>query len=242
MCRELIVGVKLGPIKFLELLWLGFMYYWQMGVGKVLNKILYGRLSPEVRPITLFYIIFDRKCTPFLCLLLANGTLSHALIITLHHLMWLNTVLQAVSGNSRDGDCFKLDKQTMVQRRWFLKIYSLIFCDIWHNFYFYRILNNEKNLLSVYFSLAKFQLVRCNLSLAMIWQMTHSQTAKTVFSHLNLFITLNCRKNALSLRCFDTVFRRPYRYFSIALKGILSVPIAIKFSLVIDYGLKFVKM
>ena len=25
------------------------------------------------------------------------------------------------------------------------------------------------------------------------------------------------------LRCFDTVFRRPYRYFSIALKGILSL-------------------
>ena len=27
----------------------------------------------------------------------------------------------------------------------------------------------------------------------------------------------------LVLRCFDTVFRRPYRYFSVALKGILSV-------------------
>ena len=187
MCRELIVGVKLGPIKFLELLWLGFMYYWQMGVGKVLNKILYGRLSPEVQPITLFYIIFDRKCTPFLCLLLANGTLSHALIITLHHLMWLNTVLRAVSGNSRDGDCFKLDKQTMVQRRWFLKIYSLIFCDIWHNFYFYRILNNEKNLLSVYFSLAKFQLVRCNLSLAMIWQMTHTHKLPKLCSAILTF-------------------------------------------------------
>ena len=28
------------------------------------------------------------------------------------------------------------------------------------------------------------QLVSCNPSLAMIWQMTYSQTAKTVFSHL----------------------------------------------------------
>ena len=37
-----------------------------------------------------------------------------------------------------------------------------------------------------YFSLAKFQLVSCNLSLGMIWQMTYSQTAKTVFSHLNV--------------------------------------------------------
>ena len=28
--------------------------------------------------------------------------------------------------------------------------------------------------------------------------------------------------NRDDLRCFDTVFRRPYRYFSIALKGSLS--------------------
>ena len=34
-------------------------------------------------------------------------------------------------------------KKAMVQRRRFLKIYSLRFCDIWQNFYFYRILNNE---------------------------------------------------------------------------------------------------
>ena len=27
-------------------------------------------------------------------------------------LRWLNTVLRAVSGNYRDGVCFKLDKQT----------------------------------------------------------------------------------------------------------------------------------
>ena len=120
MCRELIVGVKLGPIKFLELFSLGFIYYWQMGEGKVL-KILYGRFCPEVQPITLLYIIFDRKCTPFLCLLLANGTLSHALFMTLHHLMWLNTVLRAVTGNSRDGDCFKLDKQTWRRKKQWYK-------------------------------------------------------------------------------------------------------------------------
>ena len=35
-----------------------------------------------------------------------------------------------------------------------------------------HILPASQNLLSVYFSLAKFQLVNCNLSLAMIWQMT----------------------------------------------------------------------
>ena len=33
------------------------------------------------------------------------------------YLRWLNTVLRAVSGNSRDGECFELDKQT-----WWWKI------------------------------------------------------------------------------------------------------------------------
>ena len=156
-------------------------------------------------------------------------------------------------------------KKAMVHWRRFLKIYLLKFCDIWQNFYFYRILNNEnfkmeveqtnfvthliitvqlyywlsknpsvkiwsnkfqmvminysklcaslqenlmsefyvnwakrkfygciqlftlpwklqkrqiltvnQNLLSVYFSLAKFQLMSCNLSLAMNWQMTYT--------------------------------------------------------------------
>ena len=32
-----------------------------------------------------------------------------------YQLTWLNTVLRAVSGNSRDGACFKLDKQ--IRRR-----------------------------------------------------------------------------------------------------------------------------
>ena len=32
----------------------------------------------------------------------------------------------------------------MVHRRRFLKICSLKFCDIWQNFYFNHILNNEK--------------------------------------------------------------------------------------------------
>ena len=37
-----------------------------------------------------------------------------------------------------------------------------------------HILHVDQNLLSVYFSLANFQLVSCNLSLAMIWQMTYT--------------------------------------------------------------------
>ena len=31
----------------------------------------------------------------------------------------------------------------MIHRRRYRKIYSLKFCDIWQNFYFYRILDNE---------------------------------------------------------------------------------------------------
>ena len=34
-------------------------------------------------------------------------------------------------------------KKAMIHRRRILKIYSLKVCDIWQNFYFYRILNNE---------------------------------------------------------------------------------------------------
>ena len=49
-----------------------------------------------------------------------------------------------------------------------------------------HILTVNQNLLSVYFSLAKFQLVICNLSLTMILANgIYSQTAKAVFSHLN---------------------------------------------------------
>ena len=57
----------------------------------------------------------------------------------------LTTVLRVVSGNSRDQirQTNMVAKKAMVHRRRFLKIYSLKFCDIWQNFYFYRILNNE---------------------------------------------------------------------------------------------------
>ena len=54
----------------------------------------------------------------------------------------LNTVLRAVS----DSACFKLHRQIWrrkIHRRRFLKIYSIKFCDIWQNFYFYRILNDK---------------------------------------------------------------------------------------------------
>ena len=45
-------------------------------------------------------------------------------------LRWLNIVLRAISGNSRDGSVFQIRKhmaaeKAMVHRRTFLKIYSL---------------------------------------------------------------------------------------------------------------------
>ena len=69
-------------------------------------------------------------------------------VIFYHFVIWLNTVLQAVSGNSRASAFFKLDKQTWRRKsngtkKMICQIYSLRFCDIWQNFYFYRIWNNE---------------------------------------------------------------------------------------------------
>ena len=65
-----------------------------------------------------------------------------------HFAIWLNTVLRAVSDNSRAGAFVKLDKQTWRRKsngtqKTNSQIYSLKFCDIWQNFYFYCIWNNE---------------------------------------------------------------------------------------------------
>ena len=48
--------------------------------------------------------------------------------------------------------------------------------------------------------------------------------------------------SSMVLRCFDTVSRRPYTCFSIALKLICPCLIATRFSPAIDYEWKFVKM
>ena len=67
-----------------------------------------------------------------------------------HFAIWLNTVLLAVSDNSRAGAFVKLDKQTWRRKsngtqKTNSQIYSLKFCDIWQNFHFYRILNINEN-------------------------------------------------------------------------------------------------
>ena len=48
----------------------------------------------------------------------------------------------------------------------------------------HHILPVNQDISSVYILLAKCQLISCNLFLAIIWQMTYSQTVKTVFYHL----------------------------------------------------------
>ena len=115
--------------------------YRQLPQG-ILNKFSYGEAQPR-RPtplgerVTFLHTIFDRKGTfftipaiPFISWLRGSGILR-----------WLNTVLQAVSGNSRDGACSKFNRQTnmaekkaMVHRREFLKICSLKLCDIFAEF------------------------------------------------------------------------------------------------------------
>ena len=52
-----------------------------------------------------------------------------------------------------------------------------------------HILPVSQNLSSVYFSLAKFQLVSCNLSLAIIWQMTYAHKLPKLCSATLMFST-----------------------------------------------------
>ena len=45
------------------------------GGGRYSTNVYTGRLRTEVQPLTLLYTIFHEKGTPFVCLLLTNGTL-----------------------------------------------------------------------------------------------------------------------------------------------------------------------
>ena len=83
-----------------------------------------------------------------------------------------------------------------------------------------RILPNSQNFSSAYFSLAKFQLVSCNLSLAMIWQMTYthklpklcSATLSSNENDSNVWIVLNkIRRNTDELLEENRAMRRQYR-------------------------------
>ena len=67
-----------------------------------------------------------------------------------------------------------------------------------------QILPVNKNLSSVYFSLSKFQLVSCNLFLAMIWQMTYThKLPKQCSATLNrdVYISLDKKVNVVNHVC-----------------------------------------
>ena len=64
-----------------------------------------------------------------------------------------------------------------------------------------QILPVNQNLSSVYFSLAKFQLVSCNPSLAMIWQMTYThKLPKLCSATLNMLHWLASGFNNFSIK------------------------------------------
>ena len=69
-----------------------------------------------------------------------------------------------------------------------------------------QILPVNQNLSSVYFSLAKFQLVSCNLSLAMIWQMnTLTNSQNCVQSPLKVYILPTLKKLTFVQAVLNTV-------------------------------------
>ena len=62
-----------------------------------------------------------------------------------------------------------------------------------------QILPVSQNLSSLYFSLAKFQLVSCNLSLAIIWQMTYTQKLPKLCSATLIYLIFGVFDNTISL-------------------------------------------
>ena len=67
--------------------------------------------------------------------------------------------------------------------------------------------NYDQNLSSVYFSLAKFQLVSCNLSLAMIWQMTYTlKLPKLCSATLSSNCDYICKERSPMYSIFDSNF------------------------------------
>ena len=86
-------------------------------------------------------------------------------------------------GKSDERILFELDKSGI------LRLYSIVHVAMETTNR--QILPVDQKLPSVYDSLAKFQLVSCNLSLAMIWQNDiYSETAKTVFGHLTMVMQI----------------------------------------------------
>ena len=74
-----------------------------------------------------------------------------------------------------------------------------------------QILPVSQNLSSVYFSLAKFQLVSCNLSLAMIWQITYThKLPKLCSATLNMWYLPDWTGILEKLRCDSKLYLWEY--------------------------------
>ena len=75
--------------------------------------------TKSLRNVTIFIILVDRMITlsyftRFSRAILLNETVFNSDELILQALRWLNTVLRAVSGNSRDGECFNLDQEGVI--------------------------------------------------------------------------------------------------------------------------------
>ena len=102
-----------------------------------------------------------------------------------------------------------------------------------------QILPVNQNFSSVYFSLAKFQLVSCNLPLAMIWQMTHTHKLPKLCSDTLNELKLNHKKTEIMLIYSKYHTRPPFSYFSIGNERLTTTAKARSLGLVIDDNMLF---
>ena len=87
-------------------------------------------------------------------------------------------------------------KKAMVHRRRFLKIYSLKFCDISQNFYFYRIFNNENFKMEV----EQTNFVTHLIITVQLYYWLYKNPSVTIWSNKFHMVMINCSKLCASLQ------------------------------------------
>ena len=87
-------------------------------------------------------------------------------------------------------------KKAMIHRGRFLKIYSLKFCDIWQNFYFYPILNNENFKLEV----KKTNFVTHLIITVQLYYWSSKNSSVKILSNKFQMVTINYSKLCASLQ------------------------------------------
>ena len=86
-------------------------------------------------------------------------------------------------------------------QKWNVKVVFNRSC--FHGNYECQILPVNQNLSSLHFSLTKFQLVSCNLSLAMIWQMTYTHKLPNCVQSPQWCCILLCVRVSVSIQMED---------------------------------------